>query len=154
MGYDYDMIVRKYADMVYRVALSYSHSVQDAEDAVQNAFLKLLSKNPEFVDEEHIRRWLIRVTVNECKNIWNCFWRRHVDMVEMLPETTQPEEETPGPVYEEVMALPPKYRIVIYLYYYEEYSTREIAGLLHTKEATVRTRLARGRQQLKMQLED
>ncbi len=139
--------------MVYRVALSYSRSPQDAEDAVQNTFLKLLAKKPIFADEEHSRRWLIRVTVNECKNIWNSFWRKHVEPVEILPETVSTEKEPYSQVFEEVMALSPKYRITIYLYYYEEYSTREIAEILHMKEATVRTHLARGRQLLKMQLE-
>lgn len=149
---DYSKIVTEYADTVYRVALSYSRSLQDAEDSVQNVFLKLLTKKPVFTDEEHIRRWLIRVTVNECKNIWNSFWRKHVEPVEILPETASFEEETHSQVYEEVMALPPKYRITIYLYYYEEYSTKEIAEILHMKETTVRTHLARGRKLLKMQL--
>jgi len=150
----YSNIIKEHADTVYRVALSYTDSVQDAEDAVQNVFLKLLAKKPEFTDEEHARRWLIRVTVNECKNIWNCFWRKRVNMVETLPEKAEPETETHSKVYEEVMALPPKYRIVIYLYYYEEYSVKEIAGILHMKEATVRTHLARGRKQLKLQMDN
>lgn len=149
----YGEIVKKYADTVYRVALSYSKSVQDAEDVAQSVFLKLLTKKRNFADEEHIRRWLIRVTVNECRNIWNSFWRRNVDTVEILPEEVQTEKDSHSQVYEEVMALPEKYRIVIYLYYYEEYSTKEIADILHAKEATIRTRLARGRKLLKMQLD-
>lgn len=150
---NYSEIVKKYADTVYRVALSYSKSVQDAEDVAQSVFLKLLTKNVHFTDEEHIRRWLIKVTVNECKNIWNSFWRKNVDTVELLPETLPSEENSHNQVYEEVMNLPEKYRIVIYLYYYEEYSTKEIADILHVKEATIRTRLVRGRKLLKMQLD-
>lgn len=148
----YSEIVKKYADMVYRVALSYSKSVQDAEDVSQSVFLKLLTKKVNFADGEHVRRWLIRVTVNECKNIWNSFWRKNVDTVDILPETMPQTKERDRELYEEVMALPKNYRLVIYLYYYEEYSTKEIAAILHMKDATVRTRLARARNLLKMQL--
>lgn len=150
----YNQIVSKYADMVYRVALSYAKSVYDAEDVVQNTFIKLLVNAPEFQEDEHIRRWLIKVAVNECKNLWNTYWRRNVDSLDTM--ITEPcfETEHHHEVYEAVMALPPKYRLVVYLYYYEGYSTKEVGELIGMKAATVRTNLARARKLLRLELED
>lgn len=151
---EYERIVTEYGDIVYRTALSYAKSADDAQDVLQNTFLKLFLRKKPFSDEEHIRRWLIRVTVNECRNLWASYWRKNV-------EYKEPEENAPAfsdadheALYQKLRALPPKCRIVIHLFYYEEYSTREIAELLHIREATVRTRLTRARKLLKQQLEE
>lgn len=151
---EYTRIVEAYMDTVYRIAINYAKSVHDAEDVVQNTFVKLLTKNVNFRDEEHIRRWLIRVAVNECNNLCSSYWRRHVDSMDTLgsePEFTMPEYSS---LYEAVHLLPPKCRIVVHLFYYEGYSSKEIADILHIREATVRTRLVRARKLLKGQLKE
>lgn len=151
---EFNRIVRQYADTVYRVALSYAKSPHDAEDVLQNTFMKLLLHKNKFQDEEHIRKWLIRVTVNECNSLWSSFWRKNVDYMEeaaVEPEFSTDENQD---LYEAVKNLPPKCRIVVHLFYYEEYSSKEIAEILHMREATVRTRLVRARKLLRQQLKE
>lgn len=151
---EYERIVSAYADIVYRVAFSYTKTVHDADDVLQNTFLKLLTREVHFQDEEHIRRWLIRVAVNECNSLWSSFWRRNVDYVESAAEEPSFQMEENSELYQAVSQLPAKCRIVIHLFYYEGYSSREIAQLLHIREATVRTRLTRARKLLKQQLRE
>ena len=151
---NYEKIAEQYTDIVYRAALNYCKNKNDAEDAVQNAFVKLLQTEVEFQDEEHMKRWLIRVVINECKNLWNSFWRKKVLSIEELecePHTFCAEEES---LFEEVMKLPAKYSIVLHLYYYEGYSVKEIAEIIHLSETNIQTRLMRGRNQLKQQLKE
>lgn len=123
----YEEIAERYTDVVYRAALNYCKNKNDAEDAVQNAFMKMLQSKVEFQDEEHIKRWLIRVVINECKNMWNSFWRKKVSSLEELDYEIETFSENEKELFEEVMKLPAKYSIVLHLYYYEEYSVREIA---------------------------
>lgn len=151
---EFNRIVGQYADMVYRVALSYTRTPHDAEDVVQTTFMKLLLRRKEFQDEEHIRRWLIRVTVNECNSLWSSFWRKHVEYTEEAAAEPEFSIEEKQDLYQAVMNLPPKCRIVVHLFYYEEYSSKEIAELLHMQEATVRTRLVRARKLLRQQLKE
>ena len=155
---EFQRIVTEYADIVYRVAFSYTKTSHDAEDVVQTTFMKLLTGKVTFMDEEHVRRWLIRVAVNECNRMWSSFWRRNV---EFLDDSEEPEFSGAADVVQEkselyyaVLKLPSKCRIVIHLFYYEEYSSKEIAELLHIREATVRTRLVRARKLLKQQLKE
>ena len=149
---EYERIVALYADVVYRVALSYAKSKEDAEDVLQNVFLKLLTKPVDFQDEEHIRKWLIRVAVNECNSLWASFWRRNVDYFNQMEEGVSFSNEDYSDLYDAIKVLPAKLRIVIHLFYYEGYRTKEISGLLHIREATVRSRLTRARKLLKNQL--
>ncbi|MBQ8799465.1 MAG: RNA polymerase sigma factor [Lachnospiraceae bacterium] len=151
---DYERMVRKYMDTIYRIAVSYTKTPADADDIVQQTFVKLLSKKGAFVDGEHEKRWLIRVCINECNSFFSSFWRKNVDSFEAI--TTEPQfmtqEDTD--LYEAIKKLPPKCSVVVYLFYYEGYSTREIAKMIHIKEATVRTRLVRARKLLKEQLKE
>ena len=150
----YEQIVCKNIDTIYRIAISYTKTPTDADDIVQQTFMKLLTKKVAFTDEEHIKRWLIRVCVNECNSLFSSFWRKNVDSIETIskePEFTMKENSE---VYEAIKQLPSKCGIVIYLFYYEEYSSKEIAEILHIKEATVRTRLARARKLLRTQLKE
>ena len=150
----YEKLVKTHIDAVYRTALWYSKSKEDAEDIVQNTFLKLLSKQISFQDEEHIRKWLLRVAINECKNLWSSYWRKNVDFLEEIKEYFATSEEKDYPeIYQAVCELAPKLRVVVYLFYYEEYSSKEISEILNVKEATVRTRLTRARKLLKMEFE-
>lgn len=145
--------VAQHQDMVYRVALHWSGVPQDAEDAVQEVFLRLYTEEKPFDGPEHLRRWLIRVTVNFCKDTLKSPWRKRRVPMESIPEPVfeQPEQRE---LYREVLALPEKYRTVLGLYYYEELSTKEIAALLNIRQTAVTTRLARGRELLKQRLKE
>ncbi len=139
----------KYSDMVYRLAFSRTNSRYDADDILQTVFLKLVKSNVEFRDDEHIKAWLIRVTLNTSKNLLLSAVRR---LTLPLEDTLAFEMKEKSEVYYAVMKLSVKYRTVIHLFYYEGYSILEIAKLLDTKEATVKTQLNRARQKLKTEL--
>lgn len=156
----YERIANEYLDMVYKIALNYTGTAVDADDVVQQTFYKLLTKKKEFADEEHVRRWLIRVCMNECNSFFSGFWRKNV---RLFSEESLEEETAEDPIFEAqenrslfeaVKKLPAKCRIVTYLFYYEGYKTQEIAQLLHIREATVRTRLVRARKLLKEELKE
>ncbi len=142
--------VERYQSMVYRAALHALGSPQDADDAAQEVFLRLFSFKGTFDGEEHLRRWLLRVTVNHCRDVLRNPWRR-VSWAE-APEVPVFDKPEQAALYREVMALPEKYRTVLNLFYYEELSVREISGLLGVGTSTVTTRLARARQRLKERL--
>ena len=145
--------VGQYQDMVYRVALHQFGVLQDAEDAVQEVFLRLYTEEKLFESGEHLRRWLIRVTLNVCRDTLKSPWRKRrvpLDTVPDQPVFYKPEERE---LYQAVMALPEKYRVTLYLFYYEELSTKEIAELLGLRQTAVTTRLSRGRELLKKRLE-
>ena len=144
--------VEHYQDMVYRVALHVLASPQDADDAVQEVFLRLYTAQKPFQGEEHLRRWLLRVTVNYCRDVLRSPWRKRRASLEELPPQPvfqAPEQEA---LYQSVMALPEIYRIVLVLFYYEELSVREIGALLKLETSAVTTRLSRARAKLKEQL--
>lgn len=145
-----ERIVSTYADTLLRLCFTYLGSVQDAEDIVQTVYLKLLVSGPEFQSPEHEKAWLIRTAVNACKDELRAFRRRAVPL-EVIPEKTAPEIPA-SPVLDSVMALPDKYHGVIYLFYYEGYSIREIAGLLGRSETAVAAQLSRGRRKLRKML--
>ena len=144
-------VVNRYSAVIIRIACHYLKSNTDAEDATQTVFIRWLEKRPVFDTEEHRKAWFIRTTVNVCKNQLNSAWRRKTVHVDELPE---PETGESGSVLEEVLALPEKFRAVVYLYYFEGYDLREIAGILKISEGTVRSRMYRARQKLKFELED
>lgn len=146
-------LAKKYIDMVFRIALNYLKSGADAEDVTQNVFLKLWKEKKPFAGEEHIRNWLIRVAINECKSILRSPWRSTEnidDYARILSFDTREQTE----LFTAVMDLPQKYSVPVYLYYYEGYSTEEIASILSIPRATVATRLRRGREQLKTFLQE
>lgn len=151
---EYIRIVHGYLDTVYRVALSSSKNPQDAEDIVQSTFLKLLEHKGTFQDEDHIRKWLIRVTINEANSLWRSFWRKKVISLEETLEEPGFFEPEKSELFWAVQELSPKYREVTYLYYYEEYSVKEIARLLHISETAIQTRLMRAREKLRQQLKE
>jgi len=147
----FEELVGNYENTLYRTALAMMKNQADAEDAVQEVFLKVLSKWPEFTSAEHEKAWLLRVLINICKNKLRSVWfRRTVPLLETLP-AEDPEQES---LIVQVMALPEKYRTVIHLYYYEGYSTREIAEITDQKETTVRSLMSRGREKLKEVLKE
>ena len=150
----YDRAVRLCLDPVYRTALNCCRNPQDAEDVVQTAFLKLLECGTPFQDEEHIRKWLIRVAVNEAHSIWRSFWRRNVCSLEEQPTEPSFTEPEHSELFHAMQKLPIRYREVVHLYYYEDYSIREIAELLKISETAIQTRLMRARRKLKTTLKE
>lgn len=151
---EFQKAVGQYQDMVYRIALHQFGVSQDAEDAVQEVFLRLYTAEKPFEGEEHLRRWLIRVTVNICKDALKSPWRKRRVPLESVPDQPvfdRPEERE---LYQTVLALPEKYRTVLDLYYCEGLSTKEIADLLGLRQSAVTTRLSRGRELLKQALKE
>ncbi len=149
---DFGRCAEKYKDTVYRVALNFTGSAQDAEDAVQEALLRLYLSKERFEGDEHVKRWLIRVTLNYCKNLARAASRRVPTPPEELALSVPFEAEEQIALFTAVMSLPEKYRVPLYLFYYEEYSVREIARILELSETAVTTRLQRARQTLKAEL--
>ncbi|MBO4872536.1 MAG: RNA polymerase sigma factor [Lachnospiraceae bacterium] len=144
-------LVSKYENMLYRVALSHTGIREDAEDMVQETFLRWLTARPEFENEEHEKAWLLRVIINLCNNLVKKRGRRgEIELLDIYPAKTEEEQE----LMELVMKLPPNHRDAIYLFYYEGYSTKEIAEIMDAEESTVRSWMLRGRRQLKGWLED
>ena len=143
--------VEQYADMVYRIALNYLRDPAAAEDAGQEVFLRLLRSRGDFQGGAHLKHWLVRVTINECKRALASPWRK-VEPLEA--QIGSPVFSTPDnrEVFDLVMSLPRKYRVALYLHYYEGYKAAEIAQLLRIPASTVRTRLDRGRALLKERL--
>lgn len=145
---EFTAAAEQYLDMAYRLALSACGSAADAEDAVQNAMLRLWRTDTAFEGGEHLRRWIIRVTLNECRRITGHPWRRRSVPLESCPEPVLEDREKRA-LWEAVAALPEKYRVPLYLYYYEGDDVNEVGELLDLKPSTVQTRLARGRERLK-----
>ncbi len=153
---DIQRVYRQHVDAVYRVCFGFLKNNADAEDAVQETFLKLLQCGGEqvFENENHERAWLVVTASNICKNSlksWTRQKRKEMEDTDELPGQYSEGEER-NPVLDAVLALPEKYKAVIYLYYYEEYSTAEIAAATNKKESTVRSLLKRGRAILERKL--
>jgi len=150
-GVDFGETYLLYGKMLYRIAMIHLGNKEDAEEAMQETFAKLLYKSPEFNDQEHMKAWLIRVITNQCKNMSGSIWRRRVVSLEKMNEIF--ESESDRTIVEHVMALPFKFKAVIHLYYYEDYTVSHISEILQISESAVKMRLQRGRQRLKLELE-
>lgn len=146
-------LAQKYTDTVFRVAYNYIKSPQDAEDVTQNVFEKLLKVRRVFESDDHARNWLIRVTINECKNLVRSKWWK-MESYEDYAATLTFENPSQSDLHDAVMALPKKYRMAIYLHYFEGYSTEEIGALLRIPKNTVCSNLKRGRELLKKKLQE
>ena len=146
-------IVSAYSDMLLRLACTRLGSTADAEDAVQEAFLRLLTARPAFRDEEHEKAWLIRTTLQRASDIRRKAEQRNIPLEEAA-EAAVPFEDPGSGLRAAVRALPEMYGAVIHLHYYEGYSIKEIAKLLGLPAATVGTRLARGRERLRQMLKE
>lgn len=144
-------LAQKYIDTVFRVALNCLRSPSDADDVTQNVFLKLFRETRAFESEEHIKHWLIRVTINECRSLMRAPWRK-TESLEDYEGSLKFEEPGHSELFSAVMELPKRYRIPIYLYYYEGYSTQEIGEILKIPKSTVCSQLKRGRDMLKKTL--
>ena len=153
MATDIKEICTKYGDRLYAAAFNITRQRQDAEDAVQEALLRLFRSEKKFESEEHVKAWLIRVTINIAKSTCTSFWHRNRVPYEDYMDDIPFEDENDKDLMEAVLSLPDKYRIIVHLYYYEGYKTREIADTLKLSENTVKTRLLQSRKLLKTKLE-
>lgn len=149
---EFNRIVDKYADVVFRSALSFCKNKSDAEDITQNTFMKLLKSEADFENDDHIRKWLIRVAANESKSLWRSFWRKKVVSFNDLDKEPEYIDSEKNEIFAEIMKLPEKYSMVLHLYYYESYQCDEIASVLGISESNVQTRLMRARKMLKDKL--
>lgn len=147
---DINEIIEKYSDMVYRIALTRTGCIENAEDIFQDVFIKFSEKKPKFENEEHEKAWFIRVTINLTKNLHNQAWNRKTVPLE---ETIQFEEKEEENIFQIVSTLPQNYRTVVYLFYYEGYKIKEISKILKTREGTIKTWLSRARESLKEKIE-
>ena len=148
----WEEVLTLYGDAVYRLALARTGHKQDAEDVTQNTFLRCaeaIEKGLRFESQEHCKAWLFRVAINQSKNLFSSAWFRHRAA---LTEEITFSQENYRDSYFAVQALPEKYRTVIHLYYYEDYSIKEISQLLGKKENTVKSLLKRGREQLRKEV--
>lgn len=146
---EYERLVAKYLDCIYRVALNGCKNSTDAEDIVQSTFMKLLVCNEIFEKDESVKYWLIRVAINESNSLWRSSWKRRTVSLEQMqqePIFSTPEKSN---LYYAMKELPVKYRQILHLYYFEDYSVRDIADIMKLSETAVQTRLFRARQKLK-----
>ena len=151
---EFTAAVEQYSNLVYRVALNTCKNPADAEDITQTVFLKLLKEQQPFESREHCRRWLIRVAVNEGKSLMRSAWFKRSAPLEEYAGTVEFETPEESEIFLAVMALPQKYRVPVYLFYYEDYPLKEVAELCGLKESTVSTRLQRAREKLRQSLKE
>ncbi|MCM3292646.1 sigma-70 family RNA polymerase sigma factor [Paenibacillus sp. MER 180] len=146
-------LYQRHVDVVYRLSYIYLKNPADAEDAVQSVFIKLIQSQVVFNDHEHEKAWFLVTTRNYCKDVLKHWWKsRRVD-AKSLPEISSWNgQEASGKMLARLLSLPEKYKTVLYLYYYETYSIKEISELIGYKESTIQTQLARGRKLLKADL--
>lgn len=148
--YEITKVIEQYSNTLFKIAYSYTKSKTISEDILQDVFLKYLQTNKPFTDEEHLKAWLIRVSINECKKYFRSFWQSKRVPLDDIYSLELPEDHD---VFFAVMDLPTKYRTVIHLFYYENYSIKEISTLLNKKQNTVLSLLHRARKLLKIDME-
>lgn len=143
-------MIEKYSELVYKVAITRSQNIENAEDIFQEVFMKYSQNMPEFENEEHEKAWFIRVTINLSKNLHKQAWNRKTVALE---ENLQFEEKEQENIFQIVSTLPQKYKTVVYLFYYEGYKIKEISKIMKTREGTIKTWLSRARESLREKIE-
>ena len=148
---NFDEIYKRNFNMLYRFCYSYMKNIADTEDVISDVFIKLIKVNPTFIDEEHEKKWLLRIAINQCKDFLKYWWRKreNIDDYEHLASLFKTDE-----LLQTVLKLPTKYKDVIYLHYYEGYSTQEIADILQKPPSSVRVYMHEARKLLKGVLEN
>lgn len=151
---DIDSLYEEYSSMIYRLALVRTRNTSDAEDIVQEVFLRYLRNNPSFDSKEHQKAWLITVTINCTNSILGSAYRKHTVPFELFNDPPTEDTIPDSTVYDAVLKLPSKFRTVIHLYYYEDYSVKEIASMMRASETAVKTWLRRARLKLQDELKE
>ena len=154
----FETYFRKYHSMVYRVSFAQVKNHADAEDILQEVFVRLLCYEPDYESPEHEKAWMIRTALNLCRALLKSKWQSTRVEMEEIPEQEKTYFKLPGMEEDDtlwaVMSLPEKFRNCLYLFYYEDYSIREIAVALNMNENSVKANLKRGRERLKRILGD
>ena len=145
----FERVARTYGDMLYRVAYHALKNRADAEDVTQTVLLKLYQQGDRFESEEHRKHWLLRVAVNESRRLLRSFWRSRVLSWDERGAARVSDAPAKRELFQAVMGLETKYRLTIYLYYYEGCSVKEVAAALHANPSTVQTWLQRARERLR-----
>ena len=150
----YEHLIEKHGSMVYRLAFSYTQNKDDAEDAMQNVFMRLVKAQPTFNDDEHEKAWFIKVTINACKSLHLSVWKKRIVLVpiEKIKTRTRKIKDSESDVPGALKKLTDKQRLCIHLFYYEEYSITEIAEMSKMNESTIKSHLKRGREKLREEL--
>lgn len=144
-------VVEKYSNTLLQIAFQRTFNKSDSEDIVQDVFIKLIKNSNKIKDEEHLKNWLIRVTINLCSDYNKSFWNKNTTVLDEKLSDFDNEEIL---IFKEINKLKPIYRDIIYLYYYQGYKIKEISIILKMKENTVSSNLTRAREKLKTILED
>lgn len=147
-----EQAIELYSDMIRRICLLHLNNHEDTEDVLQEVFLKYVLHSVGFESKEHEKAWLIRVTLNACKDLKRKLFRHTTVPLEVLSEEAASVVPEQMEILETVLSLPAKYKDAIYLHYYEGYTAKEIGTMLHKKENTVYSLLSRGRELLKQKL--
>ena len=147
-------LAETYRDRLFAAAFQVCGNAADAEDAAQEALLRYHISEKQFESEQHIRAWLLRVAINCAKNVSRSFFRRNTVPLEDYMDSLEFDSGESREIFREVMNLPETYRLVIHLYYYEDYTVAEIGRILGLTESNVKVRLSRGRQLLKKALQE
>lgn len=142
--------LQKHSDMVRRICFMYLRNHTDVEDVFQEVFLKLLQSEIAFENDEHIKAWLCRVTINKCKDVCKSFFKKNICSIEDMELSFEDKKE--NDVMAAILSLPSKYKDVIYLFYYEEYTVPQMAKLLRQKENSIYSNLHRARKLLRQKL--
>lgn len=146
------LAIDRYGDMVRRICFMQLKNYADVEDVFQEVFLKYVLHTAPFESDAHERAWLIRVSINTCKDVLKSFFKRRVRSIEDVDITSFTMQPEDGVVLDAVLRLPDKYKNVIYLHYYEGYTAVEIGAILQKNENTIYTWLSRAKKQLKESL--
>lgn len=150
--YEVNRAIDKYSDTVKRICVVYLKSHSDTEDIFQTVFMKYLLSSNEFESDEHEKAWFIRVTINSCKDLLKSFLKKNTVPLEIIAEQSVEMPSENSHVLEAVLSLPKKYKEVVYLYYYEEYTAVEISKILNKNVNTIYTLLSRAKALLKDKL--
>ena len=151
---EFSRAARTYGDTIYRVALHALKNPADAEDVMQTVLLRLFEQKNKFESEDHLKHWLLRVAVNESRRLMRSFWRRTTVPLEEWRDSPALEDPARAEVLRAVMGLETKYRLTVYLYYYEGCTVAEVAAALRANPSTVQTWLLRARERLRRELSD
>lgn len=143
----FEIVYERNVDTVYKICFIYLKNKVDAEDMTQNTFIKYLRYNPTFESLKHEKNWFIKTSTNICKNHFKSWWNKNTYLTEELDISDNIKEDFETLGY--IMDLPPKYKSIIYMHYYEGFKTKEISEILNINESTVRTHLSKGRNMLK-----
>lgn len=142
-------LYKRNIDAVYQISFLHLKNKNDAEDAVQTVFMKYLTLMPEFQNRNHEKSWFILTARNHCRDILKHWWNSRRSSDEYEKSYIAFEDKPDGDITAALLKIPEKYRELIYLYYYEEYSVKEISGMINKNESTIRTQLARAREKLR-----